>query len=163
MLGNTETGYCGYGDTCKFLHDRGTCKSPFCTRTPSRILILAFFPHRPGRVAARQARRGAQAGRRGQRVRLGLGRRGHPVRVPHLPQAVHGPGRDALRALLLRRVRDQALRAHAQVRGVRRADRRDLQPRGQGHREAEEGAGRGRRRRWPGRRRRRRRCGWGAD
>ena len=21
----TETGYCGFGDTCKFLHDRGTC------------------------------------------------------------------------------------------------------------------------------------------
>lgn len=24
-----ETGYCGFGDTCKFLHDRGTCK-PDC-------------------------------------------------------------------------------------------------------------------------------------
>ncbi|CCO26048.1 Pre-mRNA-splicing factor CWC24 [Rhizoctonia solani AG-1 IB] len=22
-----ETGYCGFGDTCKFLHDRGTCES----------------------------------------------------------------------------------------------------------------------------------------
>ena len=24
-----ETGYCGFGDTCKFLHDRGTCMFPF--------------------------------------------------------------------------------------------------------------------------------------
>ena len=24
-----ETGYCGFGDTCKFLHDRGTCKHRF--------------------------------------------------------------------------------------------------------------------------------------
>jgi RING finger protein 113A len=33
----SETGYCGFGDTCKFLHDRGTCKS-----LPS-LVHLVFF------------------------------------------------------------------------------------------------------------------------
>ncbi|KAH9083930.1 hypothetical protein EDB83DRAFT_2309808 [Lactarius deliciosus] len=29
-----ETGFCGFGDTCKFLHDRGTC-TPFGASSPS--------------------------------------------------------------------------------------------------------------------------------
>jgi len=36
-----ETGYCGFGDTCKFLHDRGTCKS---LRSNHHSLVSIEYP-----------------------------------------------------------------------------------------------------------------------
>jgi RING finger protein 113A len=44
-----ETGYCGFGDTCKFLHDRGTCRPYFIRGKPGTNGF--HFHFRPGRLA----------------------------------------------------------------------------------------------------------------
>jgi len=52
---NTETGYCGFGDTCKFLHDRGTCKSLYFLKAYK--VLNPFAPSRPSGLATRQTSR----------------------------------------------------------------------------------------------------------
>lgn len=120
-----ETGFCGFGDTCKV-------RSIVAL---SRASLTDLFPHAvparprglPSRLAARQCvcgdpeRRqdgGRRSGRRGGRG---------PVRLPHLSATVHGSDRHEMRALLLFGLCDQAVRQDTEVLCMRDSDGWHLQ------------------------------------
>lgn len=111
LCASTETGFCGFGDTCK------VSRAPLSNADLMDDPLVPAVPARPRRLHARLAARqfvlvqfgfrwvlyGEAAGTRRRRRRLGfgLGQRGPPVRVPHLPQAFRTrSGRHAVRPLL---------------------------------------------------------------
>ena len=157
-----ETGFCSFGDSCKFLHDRGDYKSGWelekvvLAELPSlscRMLTVRFWQGM-GRRKAKGAGGSAEAGgrrrwsgrRRGFRRGRGRGRRS-ALRLFHLPHALGGEQTDARRhavqALLLREMRPPAQHEIAKVLRLRGSDARDLQRGARYHQthEATEGEG----------------------
>lgn len=98
-----ETGTCGYGDNCKFMHDRSDCTAAAGGRVawhPSiRSLtgVVLFVPARQVGLANRQ---GARAGRAGQGAAVA---RAPPFSVHRHPRARRGAGRALVRGRQQRR------------------------------------------------------------
>ncbi|KAH0828173.1 hypothetical protein J3R83DRAFT_3875 [Lanmaoa asiatica] len=94
-----ETGYCGFGDTCKFLHDRGTYLAGW------QLDKLAENPKRQV-----------------EDVSDSDSDEDIPLCLPRLSKAIYRSGSHTMWPLLLLIMRDQALRKEPKVSGMRCSD-----------------------------------------
>ena len=107
-----ETGFCGFGDSCKFIHDRGDYKLGWMIeREQDRVVTWSFAEFYVSKTVNDNSSKGTRNLRANRRRKLGglLWRRRAPFQMHHLSESLSEASSYSLRTLFLRAMRIDAL------------------------------------------------------